>query len=328
MDVSTAKNAVDYFFSYLIRDCFINFYGGEPLLAFEQMREVTNYVQSKNKGQKKHIQYSISTNGSLINDDVLQFLSRNKFSVLLSFDGLAQEVARKKGSFSHIVSVIEKLRGCPDIELVTNSVFTAETVSHLFKSIPFIIESGVPNANLSFSLLPPWDKASLSRLKRELSLLREYSLSFYKKSGTIPIANFRKNTRKAAFGCYAGKDRMTLSPEGNLWGCFQFYDFFKSNENAKGKLEYCFGSLDSFMENHEKVYPDILANYSDLRMENFFTSKKLCMLCEELEDCVVCPIDTALGDSIIGKVPDWVCRIRRIIREEKQLFLKDLEGGN
>ncbi len=82
------------------------------------------------------------------------------------------------------------------------------------------------------------------------------------------------------------------------------------------------------MENQEKVYPDILANYSNLCMENFFTSEKFCMQCEELEDCVVCPIDTALGDSIIGKVPDWVCRIKRIIREEKQRFLNDLEGSN
>jgi hypothetical protein len=49
------------------------------------------------------------------------------------------------------------------------------------------------------------------------------------------------------------------------------------------------------------------------------------MLCDEMKECVVCPIDAALGGQIIGKIPDWVCQIRRILREEKRYFLRDLE---
>lgn len=328
LEISTAKDSVDFFFPYLTRKCFINFYGGEPLLSFEQIRKVTDYIRAKNKRQKKRIQFSISTNGSLINDDVLRFLDKNRFSVLLSFDGRVQEISRKKGSFSQTVSVVEKLLGCHDIDLTTNSVFTTENVGHLSKSIPFIIESGVPNVDISYSILQPWGETALVRLKKELSSLREHSLSVYRRSGIIPIIRFRKSTRKAPFGCYAGRDRMALSPDGNLWGCFQFYDFFKNNENIKVKHEYCFGCLESFKKNHEMIYPGVLNNYSGFRMDNFFTSEKFCVMCEELEDCAVCPVHAALGDSIIGMVPSWICRIRRIFREEKQSFLRELEVGN
>ncbi|MGB2764018.1 MAG: radical SAM protein [Candidatus Aminicenantaceae bacterium] len=326
IDVFTAKNAVDFFFPFLKQSCDINFYGGEPLLAFEQIREIFNYIQDKNKNFKKQIQCSITSNGSLINDDILQFLNQNKFFLLLSFDGLAQDVSRKKGSFAPIVSILERLIGCADIELETNSVFTADTVGYLSRSIRFIIESGVPTANISFSNLPPWSESALVLLKKELSELQEFILSFYRETGAIPVANFRKNLSENVFACYAGKDRIALSPDGSLWGCCFFYDYFKGKEKSKEFLKYCFGSLESFMENHERIYPEILKNYSNLRMEYFFTSNKFCMLCEKMTDCVVCPIDAAFGSSVIGKIPGWVCRLRKVMREEKLNFLEDLES--
>jgi sulfatase maturation enzyme AslB (radical SAM superfamily) len=328
LDVITAKKAVDFFFPFLTRESSINFYGGEPRLAFAGIKDIVNHIQTKNMDKKKTIHYSISTNGSLINDEVLEFLNKNKFSVLLSFDGLAQEISKKKGSFAHSVSVMEKLIASPDIVLETNSVFTAETVGFLSRSAGFIIERGVPTANLSFSSILPWDRSALLRLRAELTLLRKLCLSFYRETGAIPVANFRKSSSQRIFGCYAGKDRMDLSPDGDLWGCCLFFDYFKDKKDSRASLKYCFGSLESFMENHERVYPEILENYSDLRLEFFFTPHHLCALCDERMDCVVCPVDAALGSSFIGKIPDWVCRIRRISREEKNYFLEGLKSIN
>lgn len=326
LDITTAKNAVDFFLPFFTQECFINFYGGEPLLAFEQIKEIVSYIQHRNRSSKKKIEYSITSNGSHINKGVLQFLNQNKFNFLLSFDGLAQDVARKKGSFDHTCSSLEKLLECPDIDLETNSVFTSKTVGYLSRSIQFIVESGVPTVNLSLSNLPSWDKSALSRLKEEMSSLREYSLSFYRRTGDIPVTNLKKNSRKGVFGCFAGKDRMALSPDGSLWGCCFFSDYFRNKEKTKENLMYCFESLDSFVDNHEQVYPKILKNYSNLRMEYFFTSDNFCMLCEEMKDCVVCPVDAAFASSIIGKIPYWICQVRRILREEKLNFLRDLES--
>lgn len=325
LDITAARKAVDFFFPFLAQDCFINFYGGEPLLAFEQIKEIVGCIEHKNKSLKKKIQYSITSNGSCINEDVLQFLNQNKFIFMLSFDGLAQDMAREKGSFDPVCSSLAKLLECPDIILETNSVFTFKTVGYLSRSIQFIIESGVSAVNLSFSNLPPWNESALSRLKREMASLQEYCVSFHRETGNIPVMNLRKIPGRGVFGCSAGRDRMSLSPDGSLWGCCFFSDFYRSNGQAKENLKYCFGSVESFVNNHKQIYPKILKNYSNLRMGYFFTSQNFCTLCEEVTDCVVCPVDAALGSLIIGKIPDWVCRIRKILREEKQLFLEELE---
>ncbi len=325
LDITTARRAIDFFFTFLADECFINFYGGEPLLSVEQIKEVVSYIQHKNRNLKKKIHYSITSNGNLINKDVLQFLNKNSFTFVLSFDGLGQDVSRKKGSFDHLCSSLEKLLECPEINLETNSVFTSQTVGYLSQSIQFIVESGVQNVILSFSNLPPWNRSELSRLKSEIASLREFSLSVYRETGEIPVTNLRKISSKGIFACSAGKDRMALSSDGSLWGCCFFSDFYKSNGQTKENRKYCFGNVESFMNDYKQVYPKVLKNYSDLQMRYFFTSKNYCTLCEDVTDCVICPVDAALGSVIIGKIPDWVCRIRKIIREEKELFLEEID---
>jgi radical SAM protein with 4Fe4S-binding SPASM domain len=325
VDVFTVENALDFFLPYLKEQCYISFTGGEPLLAFNQIRKTIENTQVKNRTLNKKIHYYITTNGSLINADILEFLSQHEFSLVLSFDGLAQDIFRKKGSFKLVVSVIEKILESPDIDLETNSVFTPETVGYLSKSVQFLMELGVPNINLALSKITPWNSSSLLRLKKELTTLKRFILPFYKKTKTIPLSNFRRNFRKGIFACGAGKNRMTLAPDGRLWGCHIFPEYFKGKEGAPEYNRYCFGNLDSFIDNHETIYPEVLANYANLRMDNFYTDDSLCKECSELEECRACPVDAAFASSVIGKIPSWTCEIKKIFRKERELFWKDWE---
>jgi sulfatase maturation enzyme AslB (radical SAM superfamily) len=325
LDAATARKAADFFLPLLADECFVNFYGGEPLLSIERIKEVVSFIQHKNRALRKKIHFSITSNGSLITEDVLEFLDHNHFTFVLSFDGLAQDVSRKKGSFDYLCSNIRKLLDRPRINLETNSVFTSQTVGFLSESIQFIVGSGVGNVNLSFSNLPPWNGSELSQLKREMASLRIFSLSVNRETGEIPIMNLRRIPSKGIFSCSAGKERMALSPDGCLWGCCFFFDFYRCNSQKRENRKYCFGDADSYVKNHEKVYPRVLKNYSDFRMEYFFTSKKCCASCKDIMDCVICPVDAALGGAILGKIPDWLCRIKKTLREERHLFLKQLE---
>jgi len=326
LDASTIEKALDFFFPFLKEECYINFYGGEPLLALDQIRHAVNYIQYKNIKQKKQIRYSITTNGSLLDNDVLQFLSHHKFSVLLSFDGYAQEIYRRKGSFDHIVSIIKKVIRNTDIDLETNSVFTPKTIGYLSRSIQFIAELGVQDIDFSICKISQWSTSSLKKVQREHSSLREFLLSHYKKEGNIPLADFRPNSRKEVFLCFAGRDRMSLAPDGKLWGCCLFSDFFKGYEGTEEYGKYCFGDLDSFIENYERIYPEILSNFSNLRTDHFYTSSIFCIMCDELEECGVCPIDTAFSGCITKRIPQWKCEIKKIFRKEKKLFWKELEN--
>src|SRR3990170_2286015 len=97
LDSAVLTRAVRFFQPFFARECFIDFYGGEPLLAFEEIRRTVEQIErlSKKRGIKAH--YSLTTNGSLLNDYILDFLEDHEFSVLLSFDGLAQDISRRKG---------------------------------------------------------------------------------------------------------------------------------------------------------------------------------------------------------------------------------------
>ena len=70
----------------------IGFYGGEPLIEFNTIRKTVNYINELNKTvshtlYKKNIEYVITTNGSLLDNEKIQYLKENNFKVLISFDG-------------------------------------------------------------------------------------------------------------------------------------------------------------------------------------------------------------------------------------------------
>lgn len=322
---AAAKKAVDFFLPLLTRDGCINFYGGEPLLAADRIRDIVDYVQAKSEKSPAPVEYSLTTNGTLLTEEMLCFLNAHKFSLLLSFDGYAQEYPEnEKGGMQKYISLVKQILSYPDISLSTNSVFTIQTVNQMAESIQFIVELGVPSVNISFSQLPRWGERPLQILKKQLAALRQFSQKVYKRTQSVPVVNFRENPQELVFGCFAGSDRMAISPDGDLWGCCLISDYFYGRRETKGYNLYCFGSLDSFIKNHQQVYPEILKNYSFLSMDRFFTHGNFCAHCEDLYDCVVCPVDTMLGDTMVGMIPGWVCRIRKIVREEKRLFAKNI----
>jgi sulfatase maturation enzyme AslB (radical SAM superfamily) len=325
LDPAAVEKAIGFFFPRFDKECSILFYGGEPLLAGDTIRNAVHAVKAENRRQRKNIQYSISTNGSLLDDDTLRLFDQNRFTVLLSFDGRAQDKGRKEGSFPLVSGALERLLDRPRIELLTNSVFTPETVADLSASIQDIVERGVRDAQISFTNHRPWGRDALARLGAELSDLRRFLLAFRRKKGHVPVANFRASTEPGVFGCRAGEDRMALSPDGRLWGCHLFYDFHKKMKNPT-TARYCFGDLDSFITHDQRTYPRILARYADLRMDYFHTPGKFCGLCRDVHDCVICPVDAAFASGIIGRIMPVDCGIRKIVRKEKRRLWKDLEN--
>ena len=324
LDPAAVKKAISFFFPRFEKECTIFFYGGEPLLAKDTIRSTVHAVKAENRRYKKSIRYATSTNGSLLDDDTLRLFDRNRFTVVLSFDGRAQDKARKEGSFPVVSGALERLLDRPRIELLTNSVFTPETVSDLSASIRDIVERGVRDAQISFTNHRPWGRDALALLGAELSDLRRFLVDFCRKKGYVPVVNFRTSTEPGIFGCRAGEDRMALSPDGVLWGCQLFYDFHKKMKSPATE-RYCFGDLDSFIARGQRTYPRILSRHADLRMDYFYTPRKFCGLCRDVQDCVICPVDAAFASGIIGRIMPIDCRIRKTIRKEKQLLWKDLK---
>jgi uncharacterized protein len=325
LDVDTAKRAVDFFFPFFTGKCHVNFSGGEPLLVFDEVVRIVGHIREMNHKPQKSIDYSLTTNGILLSDEMLRFLDSNRFSLNVSFDGMAQEIFREKGSFSQIVSALEKIRNHPAISLQTNSVFTPKSIEYLSESIQYILEQDVPDILFSLSITSSWDSHSIANLKEELKSLREILLIIYKKTGKIPVANYRKDSNSGGFYCPAGEDRMSLMPDGRLWGCYFFADFARTGDKTGEFEKYCFGDLDTFGNKQATLYPKILSNYSKMNLIGYQTPDRNCLQCVEMKECGLCPVEPLFSGSTLGKIPGYVCEMKKITREEKNKFWKDLE---
>lgn len=323
MSFGVAEEAIDFFFPFLAQECAINFYGGEPLLAYEQIQDLVSCIEAKNRLEGKIIRYSITTNGSLIDREVMHFFNRKKFSVLFSFDGTAQNLEREPESFAVLLRTLRQCREFSGIDLATNSVFTPDTVGCLSDSVRFLLDEGIPAIQLSYSSHSSWGEAALSRLQQELVSARKTVKDFYRSTGTVPVSNFIKPKQKGLFRCSAGEDRLALSPEGYLWGCCFFYDLAMGRDDPCETSEFGFGTLHAFMENPEEIYLRGMEDYRNLRMDYFFTKKGFCQFCEYLSECVVCPAEAAFTSSIVGMIPEGLCRVREIICRERKRFWED-----
>lgn len=89
MTLETAKNAIDTLFKYSLKEDPLNilFFGGEPLLKIKTINQLFYYSLDKAYANNKQIHFTITTNGTLLNENNIKFLNKTKMSVLLSIDG-------------------------------------------------------------------------------------------------------------------------------------------------------------------------------------------------------------------------------------------------
>lgn len=116
MNFETARKAIDFFIerSFESESLHLGFYGGEPLLEIELIKKCVDYIQKNVEG--KRITFGITTNGTLLTGEVLQFLYDNDFSITISLDGpkedhdACRKFANGKGSFDIVVKNISEAK--------------------------------------------------------------------------------------------------------------------------------------------------------------------------------------------------------------------------
>ncbi|WP_194191476.1 radical SAM protein [Clostridium chrysemydis] len=135
LSFETGRKALDYYFKnfdliykrHPNKKASIGFYGGEPLLNFEVLRQLVNYTNDR-YSDKYEIIYNITTNGLLLNDEIIDFLVENKFAITLSIDGDKENHDRNRvrlngeGSHDQIMKNYKNLKEkYPDYDMVAVS---------------------------------------------------------------------------------------------------------------------------------------------------------------------------------------------------------------
>jgi len=295
----------------LDREVWLGFYGGEPLLSWALVKKTVAYAE---KNCKNKFRFTLTTNGSLLKKEHILFFRKHRFDLVLSYDGLAQEI-RDARSLPVVEAALKDLKKYYPEGYVINSVFTPRTVPLLAASIEKMLKQGHRHLQYSLDMCVSWEKADLAALERQLARLATACVKQRQKNGNIPLENFKEGAKKGTFACFAGRDRLALLPDRTIWGCYLFYDLLGHSRQNPDYKKYCFGKLEDFSTCFKKGFPAVAANYAELRQDYFFTEKKeLCSLCADLESCAVCPVVASLATGTLAVIPSWTCRIKKTTR--------------
>lgn len=241
MSAEIGKKAIDFLIgkSGTRRNLEVDFFGGEPLLNFDTVKQIVEYAREKESKTGKNFRFTITTNAVLLNEENKKFINENMENVVLSIDGRPEVNDRMRtridgrGTYSGILPKIKDMADSRGQDrYYVRGTFTRENldfsrdVLHLadlgFKQIS--VEPVVAAKDTGFDIR----QEDLPQLFGEYeSLVLEY-VNRHKESRGFNFFHFMMDLDhgpcvvKRLKGCGSGHEYLAVTPEGDLYPCHQF----------------------------------------------------------------------------------------------------------
>ena len=241
MSFETGKRALDFLIenSGTRHNLEVDFFGGEPLMNLDVVKRLVEYARSIEKQNNKNFRFTLTTNGLLIDDDLIDFANREMDNVVLSLDG-RKEVHDKfrvdfagNGSFDRIVPKFKKLvdaRGGKGYYM--RGTFTKHNPDFL-NDIKVMLDLGFNELSMEPVVCAEGDASELT--DKEFPLLcQQYeslaSLMLEREREGRPFTFYHYMIDltggpciyKRISGCGSGTEYMAVTPWGDLYPCHQF----------------------------------------------------------------------------------------------------------
>lgn len=242
MDDRTLSNVLD-FISFLVkkeelRILNLSFFGGEPMLHFDSVaRKIINYAHRECQTNQVHLNLSFTTNGGMMNDKIMEYLSNYNCTFQITLDGSKESHNKTrfykngKGSYEQIVTNIHKLTAL-GMSVIVRINYTEDNISEVKMILNEFrnIEDYQKN-NISFDFQRVWQERSNASDSTESKVQKIRSL--YRRSGFVVLSNYLRHDVSEA--CYADKRNYVLiNFNGDIFKCTA-RDF--KTENRIGCLE-------------------------------------------------------------------------------------------
>ncbi|MDO5541275.1 MAG: thioether cross-link-forming SCIFF peptide maturase [Eubacteriales bacterium] len=241
MSFEVGKKALDFLISNSgnRRNLEVDFFGGEPLMNWQVVKDLVKYGREQEKLHNKKFRFTLTTNGVLLNDEVMEFCNREMANVVLSVDG-RKEVHDKmrpfrggKGSYDLVLPRFKKFADSRNQEkyyvrgtFTRNNLDFSEDVLHLadmgFKQIS--VEPVVADEREEYALreedIPiiceEYDKLAREMIKREKEG-RGFTFFHFMIDLTGGPCVYKRLS-----GCGSGTEYLAVTPWGDLYPCHQF----------------------------------------------------------------------------------------------------------
>lgn len=225
MCFSLAKDVLDFFKKNGEEKVNIVFFGGEPTLEMDLIKEIWYYANSIFEVPPN---YSMTTNGTLLTCDLVEFMREANIDLMLSIDGFGEmhDRTRKfrdgKGSFNTIYENVKaNFTLFPSIRMT----YTPENVAQLSKNVLQLAGAGFHNIAFSPSDRPEWDVESLEMYCREMEKLCSIYERYLLEGEDIHFMEFDRVIRSHILpqemwtGCEPGISQIAVDPLGRIFPC-------------------------------------------------------------------------------------------------------------
>ena len=325
MPFEVGKAAIDFLLEKSVgrENLEVDFFGGEPLMNFDVVKQIVEYARSKEEEYHKNFRFTITTNGMLLDDDTIDYINKEMYNVVLSIDGRKEVNDRMRvrvdgsGCYDRILPKFKKLvDGRGDKEYYVRGTYTkynldfSEDVMHLYEagfdeiSVEPVIESpeeayAITEEDLD-QIYAEYDKLvdRIGAIRKSGKHINFFHFMIDLDQGPCVIKRLR--------GCGSGNEYVSITPDGDIYPCHQFV----------GHDEYKMGNIEEGTFNN-----DIKKEFAGCHVY----SKPACQECWARFYCSgVCNANNFVFNGDIHKAYELSCKIQRK-RIECAILMKVLE---
>ena len=306
MSQETANKTIDFISENYPVNTGIIFFGGEPLLKKDLIRETILYSQKKSG----YFHYKVTTNGILLDKDFLEFANEVQLQVSISIDGneKAHNTFRTLPDGTSTFEMLkERIALLLKYQPYAKALMTVcpETLPFYAESVEFLLKSGFKYIIASLNYAGDWSDNSLRELQKQYKKIAKlYEVNtleenkFYFSPFEMKFASHIRQNNFECFQCHLAQRQMSVAFDGDLYPCVQFVKDGVSNK------EYSIGSVFKGID-------------TDMRNQLYADSKK------QNEQCLNCDYNPRCNNKCsclswqltgeLNKVSPVICETERIL---------------
>ena len=296
----------------------ITFFGGEPLLRMDFIKKTVKFAKSLVKenaprlGKSFELYFTVDTNGTLLTDEIVRYLKKEKFKVTVSLDGpekkhdIARVAANGKGSFRAIKPFIPAL---VEMNAGVVSVLTQQHVKGFADSIKWLFKQGFKYVGVAQDFNGKWTGKDFDDLIVEYEKLARFWYRSKKQHMNIHLGLIQNKVdmlildmRQKEAGCFINSQTIIVAANGNTFPCTRFISSQKNAPYITGNV------LDEQSGVYKGVFPQKISRF----IKN---DRKECRDCAIRCRCLAheCGCTSFYSTGSLDKISPEVCTHERIL---------------
>ena len=317
MTVETARKAIDYAAAFGQKSTGIAFFGGEPLLYKDLIKDTVSYARKVSETAPAKFYFKLTTNGLLLDEEFIRFCKKENIFAAISLDGVpeahdAHRVDRGGNkTFEKVVAAAKIL-----LKYLPNSpvmmTVNPDTVRYYAESVGRLREIGFAYIFCGINYAAKWNAANIAELKRQYKKLADFYYEktmaeekFYLSPFEMKIYSHIHNRTYCHERCELGKNQISIDADGAIYPCLEFV----------GDERYKIGDIQNGIDKdlQEKLY---------LQNE---TEKAGCDICAIRNRCNhYCACQNKRATGSISEIPPVLCRHEQILLSAADSLAKRL----